>query len=164
MVQSLEIQHGIAVLSWNCCFSASFLKFSAIAKGEEVKDFVKNGGCALALHQDLVRQEWRNQRWDRVHYFHKFEFGRKSVATWKILTTSPYLDLFYLKFMHMEQAGIVDKLSRQFSTMKPTEPDVLEPLKLEHFYITVIGIAAGMFLSLLMFAMEMLHSKLKNRI
>ena len=33
----------------------------------------------------------------------------------------------------MEQAGIIGKLSRQYLSFKPKEPEILEPLKLEHF-------------------------------
>ena len=47
-------------------------------------------------------------------------------------------------------------LSKQWKTMKPMEPDVLEPLKLPHFYITMIGIVVGIFLAFIAFALEKL--------
>ena len=61
--------------------------------------------------------------------------------------------------MHMEQAGIIARLSRQYSTFKPNEPEVLEPLKLEHFYITMIGIISGICLAALSFAVEIISKK-----
>ena len=131
--------------------------FLGAVKGEEAKEFVKNGGCALALHQDLVRQEWRNQKHERAHYFHKFAYTNLyTYAGWSMLSTSPYKALFHLKFMHMEQAGIIARLSRQYSTFKSSEPEELEPLKLEHFYITMIGIVGGTILGAFSFAMEVM--------
>ena len=112
----------------------------------------------MSLHQYLVGQDWRNQMQDRVHYFHTFPFGPKTIAGWSMLSTSPYLPLFLLKFMHMEQAGIVARLSRQYSTFKPNEPEDLEPLKLQHFYITMIGIICGLCLAALSFVVEFISN------
>ena len=56
--------------------------------------------------------------------------------------------------MHMEQAGIISKLAKQYSTFKTVESEELKPLMLEHFYIIIIGIVCGLFLSLLSFVLE----------
>ena len=108
----------------------------------------------MNLYQDIGIQEWKNQKQDGKRYFHKFHIPPKSVAGWSTLTSSPYLDIFVNKFTHMEQAGIMDRLQRQYTIFKPMELEPLEPLKLEHFYITLIGIAVGTFLALVSFVAE----------
>ena len=50
----------------------------------------------------------------------------------------------------------MDMLVSQQMPMKPMEPDVLEPLKLEHFYLTLFGNTAGILLALLAFVTEKL--------
>ena len=69
---------------------------------------------------------------------------------------------FFILFMGMEQAGITEKLSRQHATFKPTDQGVLEPLKLNYFYITMVGIVIGIFLAALTFTMEFICSKSPN--
>ena len=75
-------------------------------------------------------------------------------AAWVVLKTDPYLTLYQLKFMHMEEAGLMNMMSGQWKSFKPMEPDVLEPLKIEHFYIIMIGIVVGMLLASIIFAAE----------
>ena len=129
--------------------------------GNKVTEFVKNGGCAISLHQDLMRQEWKNQNEERTQYFHKFSYSFVTYRAWNILSTSPYLPLFHLKFVHMEQAGIMAKLAKQYSLLlKREESEELEPLKLEHFYIIFIGIICGLFLALFSFVVEIIGKKL----
>ena len=114
------------------------------------------GGCSLSLTQEAHRQEWENQRQEMKMYFYivKILRVRKGSTGWSTLTTSPYLDIFVSKFTHMEQAGIMERLQHQYHVFKPMEPDVLKPLKLEHFYITLFGIFGGMFLALVSFIAE----------
>ena len=132
--------------------------------GEQVTEFVKNGGCALSTHQELLRQDWKNQIEERTHYFHKFPHFEQSHTVWNILSTSPYLPLFHLKFMHMEQAGIMAKLARQYSLLKREESEKLDPLKLEHFYIIFIGIFCGLFLAVLAFVLEIIGKKTMSKV
>ena len=70
------------------------------------------------------------------------------------MKADPYLAFYDLKFIHMEQAGLMARLENQWKPFKPMEPDVLEPLKLEHFYLTFIGNAIGLLLSYIAFAGE----------
>ena len=109
----------------------------------------------MGYSHDLKRQEWYNQRRLHTHYFHTFAWDVfQGHAYWYGLTTDPYLDVYELKFMHMEQAGIVAMMVGQWDSFKPMEPDVLEPLKIEHFYITMIGIVVGIFLAFIAFSVE----------
>ena len=106
------------------------------------------------MHQDILKQEWKNVKQDSRQYFYSFIVPPKTSAGWATIKSSPYRELFSTKFTHMEQAGITARLQRQYSVLKPMEDEVLEPLKLEHFYITLIGIAGGTFLALLTFVVE----------
>ena len=128
-----------------------------------IMEFVKKGGCALSRYQDIVRQQWRNQKREGKRYFYMFEHPPTSVSGWSILTTSPYLDIFVNKFTHMEQAGIMARLRHQYDVFRPMEPEVLEPLKLEHFYITLIGIVGGIYIALVSFLAEHLRHAKRNR-
>ena len=75
-------------------------------------------------------------------------------ASWVVLKTDPYLPIYQLKFMHMEEAGVIKMMSDQWKSFKPMEAELLEPLKLQHFYITMIGIAVGILLAFVAFAVE----------
>ena len=134
--------------------------FSGWATGEVAKNFVKKGGCAVSLNQIILKQEWKNQKQDRIKMFHMFDVPPHTVAGWNMLTTSPYLDIFVNRFTLMEQAGIMARLQRQYKAFKLMEPEVLEPLKLEHFYITLIGNIIGIFVALVAFVWErIIHAK-----
>ena len=124
--------------------------------------FVKQGGCALIMYQDIIRQRWQNKKQENMTYFYLFERPPKSVAGWNILTTSPYLDIFVSKFIQMEQAGIMARLQHQYNVFNPMETEVLKPLKLEHFYITLIGIIVGVLLALVSFMVEHVGQPQKN--
>ena len=119
-----------------------------------MKDFVLKGGCTLGFHQDLLKLDWKYQKQDGKAYFHIVNKPPKSVAGWMTLSTNPYLDLYFLKFMHMEQAGVMDKLYKQYLPFKSVKIDMLEPLKVEHFYITLLGICGGTAFSLMCFLVE----------
>ena len=110
-----------------------FFWFLVAATGEEARDIVKEGGCALLMFQDILAQQWRNQYKEGKRYFHMFQVHHKSVAGWSILTTSPYKDIFIGKFNQMEQAGIMDRLHRQYLVSKPMEPEV----RVVHFQICI---------------------------
>ena len=69
-------------------------------------------------------------------------------------TTDPYLGIYEQKLSHIDQSGLMDMLARQRMPMKPMEPEVLEPLKLEHFYIILIGNTVGLMLASVAFAFE----------
>ena len=120
-------------------------------------DFVvKEGGCAIGYKPDLVRQEWRNQNKLQTHFLHIFSwswFGTDHIA-WNAIRTDPHLPLYDLKFMHMDQAGLTAMMADQWKSFKTTEPDLLEPLKPEQFYVTAVGIAAGTLLASVAFAVE----------
>ena len=137
------------------CYNSNYHVSLDLAHGDKITDFVKNGWCVISLKQELIQQEWKNQRKERAHYFHKFPiFKSDNWAGWSMLSTSPYLHLFHLKYVHMEQAGIIAKLAKQYSLLKREESEELEPLKLEHFYIILIGIVCGLFLALFSFVVE----------
>ena len=104
----------------------------------------------------FVKQEWYNQRRSQTHYFHIFDWTFIFVVrpAWNVLRSDPYITLYSLKFMHMEQAGLMAMMSDQWKSFKPMEPEKLQPLKLPHFYITMIGIVVGLFLAIIAFAVE----------
>ena len=77
------------------------------------------------------------------------------------MKNDPYLAFYDLKFMHMEQAGLTERLENQWKPFKVMELDVLEPLKLKHFYLTMIGNAIGLLISSIAFAGEKFQLKLK---
>ena len=70
------------------------------------------------------------------------------------MKNDPYMAFYDLKFIHMEQAGLMARLENQWKSFKPMEPDVMEPLKLKHFYLTLIGNAIGLLFSSIAFAGE----------
>ena len=123
-------------------------------------EFVKDkGGCAFGYNHNFKKQEWYNQRRLHTHYFHTIlwtPFFMTTHTSWVVLKMDPYLPIYQLKFMHMEQAGLMEMISNQWKIFRPMESEVLEPLKLLHFYITMIGIAVGIFLSFITFALEKL--------
>ena len=93
-------------------------------------------------------------RKDKERYFYTFQVHGATMAGWMGLTTNPYHDIFIKKFTEMEQAGIMARLHGQYQVVKAVDPEPLEPLKLEHFYITFIGIACGLLFALVAFAVE----------
>ena len=121
-------------------------------------EFVRDkGGCAYGYIHDFQKQEWYNQRRLHTHYFYIILWTSLFMPTynsWIVLKTDPYLPVYQVKFMHMEQAGLMEMMSKQWKSFKPMESEVLKPLKLLHFYITMIGIAVGLFLSFITFALE----------
>ena len=89
------------------------------------KEFVKQGGCAFSTYQEILVQEWKNQKQENTRYFYMFPTSHKTVAGWNILSTSPYLDIFASKFNHLEQAGVMEMLYRQYLTFRTMETEVL---------------------------------------
>ena len=114
----------------------------------------------MGEEHEFVQQEWYNQKKNRTHYFHIFLWSWFSMthAAWNVLRSDPYRTLYHLKFMHMEQAGLMAMMSDQWKSFKPMEPEKLEPLKLLHFYITMIGVVVGLFLATIAFAVEKFKS------
>ena len=132
---------------------------SGPATGMQALQFVKDkGGCVYGYNHDFQKQEWYNQRRLHMHYFHTvfWEYFPTTYSAWVVLKTDPYFPIYQVKFMHMEQAGLMELMSGQWNSFKPMESEELEPLKLPHFYITMIGIAAGISLSFIAFALEKL--------
>ena len=124
-------------------------------------EFVKNeGGCAYGYIHDFVKQEWYNQKQLQTHYFHMFSwpYFPQVYPSWVVLKPDPYLAIYSLKFMHMEQAGLMARISSQWKSFKPMEPEKLEPLKMVHLYVTMIGIVCGLFLALVVFIAEKFRS------
>ena len=125
--------------------------------GDVVKRVVQKGGCCISMYQDVLRQEWRNERRDKKQYFHTFAASPVASAGWATIKSSPYREIFVGKFTQMEEAGIISRLQSQYLVFKSMEEEELEPLKLEHFYITLIGIAVGSFLATMTFVVERLR-------
>ena len=64
-----------------------------------------------------------------------------------------------LKLLTLPQAGIMERLENQYEVLKFVDTEKLEPLKLEHFYIVLIGICLGTFLGSVSFAAEVCAKK-----
>ena len=128
--------------------------FLDVPTAEMALEFVKQGGCAMSLYQDMLRGQWNSRMNIHIGSIHMVPIPPNSIAGWNVLTTSPYLNIFVDKFRQMEQAGIMERLGRQYVTAKPVEDGPLEPLKLKHFYIIFLGIVVGMFLALVSFLVE----------
>ena len=73
--------------------------------------------------------------------------------SWSMLKADPYRQIFYSKMLYMYQNGIMIKLSGK-KLFEATESEPLEPLKLDHFYLVLIGIAVGLISSSVSFGIE----------
>ena len=94
-----------------------------LAKGREALDFLKKeGGCSMMLSKEVRKQEWYNQKRERKNYFHSFLYGASNKYSWMALTTDPYAKIYNAQFVLMEQAGMMEKLTRQqVGVWKPAE-------------------------------------------
>lgn len=75
---------------------------------------------------------------------------------WITLKHNPYIPLFEEKILQAEETGLNHKFWDEPVLFKIKEEVPIKPLKLEHFYITLIGNVIGLVLSLTAFAYEML--------
>ena len=146
-----------------CLTQATQFNFLGSFTGRDALEFLKSeGGCTYTKKEAISKQEWYNQKRERINYFRTFPFHFDTMYCWKALTTDPYANIYDLRLVHIQEAGLMEMLSRQQLPMKPMEPDVLKPLKLEHFYITIIGIGAGNLMALLAFLAEKLAQWVKS--
>ena len=104
--------------SW---WNHSLAWISDFATGQKALEYVKNeGGCTYGYRNDFMRQEWHNQKRFRVHHFHIFDwrYFPKVHASWVVLKTDPYLAVYERKFLHMEQAGLMELMSAQWRSFR----------------------------------------------
>ena len=116
----------------------------------------------------ISKIERGNQIIDRKSYFHTFSiqgyvdqllpkriyWQTYVYPYWIILKHNPYMPIFKEKILISEETGLNQKFWDKIKLFKITEDEPLEALKLEHFYITLIGIVFGILMSLIVFIGE----------
>ena len=137
---------------------------------------MKKGGCASSNSDRIASAEKRNQIAAGKAYFHTFGYKdyiaalpkskylfEHSYWSWLALKHNPYIPIFKEKILRTAETGLNKKFWNEAIPFKLTEEEPIEALKLEHFYIMLIGNAIGLALSLGIFFMEMIIVRKKGR-
>ena len=143
----------------NAKFTYEYFIFSSdFPTGAETNKVVSEGNCAFSERSILQEEEYKSQRHEGKSLYNQFNYVHQNNG-WGILKSSPYKPIFERNLLRMSQYGILDKINFQFVAQKLNEQEVLEPLKLEHFYIIMLILASGKLISLSIFGMEFLFKK-----
>ena len=129
----------------------------------------------MGMSNWIAKVERRNQIVNGKTYFHIISFQgaldllpKEYVAFehiywyWIIMKHNPYIPLFRDKILRADETGLAQKFWDEAGLFGSKEEEPLEALKLEHFAIMFVGNAAGLVLSLAVFAFEKLVGKKKG--
>ena len=124
-----------------------------------VSSFIKRidkGHCVIGFRPNLDLQEYKFQIRNKNASSYTFSMDKVVFRySYWMLKTNPYKEILAVKHRHMEETGFMQTLNTQNSVpLKPMEEDPLKPLELKHFYLVLIGNAAGLSLAGIILLLE----------
>ena len=147
----------------------SKLFFAGGRSNYPLMEIVKKGGCGIEMTDWIAKVERKYQIAGQKSNFHLISFKgyldalpkdyysyEHSYWNWITMKHNPYIPVFEEKILQADEIGLSHKFWDEVVPFKVDHNEPLEALKLEHFYIMLIGIAIGLALSLMAFAAERL--------